>query len=182
MIKRAQADNLIPEECFGGIKHRNPHQLGLVRKCLIDIATISLTTIAIASVDAAQCYDRIQHTAASLACQAWGVPLAIIHTILTTVQQMKIHLRTAFGDTEESIPNAPTTPFQGILQGNGAGPAIWLAVSAFLVNLLRARGHGTSITAPITGTLRRITGLFFVDDTDIIVMAGPGENDQSVIQ
>ena len=182
MIRRAQQDNLIPEECFGGIRHRNPHQLGLVRKCLIDLATISLTTIAIASVDAAQCYDRIQHTAASLACQAWGVPLAIMHTILTTVQRMKIHLRTAFGDTQESIPNAPESPFQGILQGNGAGPAIWLAISAFLVKLLRVRGHGTHITTPITGTLRRITGLFFVDDTDIIVMAEPGETDQSVIQ
>ena len=182
MITRAHQEDLIPPECFGGVKHRNPHHLALTRKCFIDLSTIMLTTIAVASVDAAQCYDRIQHTAASLACQAWGVPRQGIATLLHTVQAMRIYLRTAHGDSDSHIDNDPDSPFQGILQGNGAGPAIWLAISAFLVYFLKSRNHTTRLRSPITGLIQFIVGLLFVDDTDIIITATPGESDVSVLQ
>ena len=86
--------------------------------------------MAIASVDASQCYNQIQHTAASVSCQAWGVPLVALTSLLTTIQAMNIHLCTAYGDTDEAILNNPDDPFQGVLQGNGASPVIWLAISA----------------------------------------------------
>ena len=181
MIHRAHKDHLIPPETFGGVKDRNPHQLALVRKCAIDFSTIMHRTLAVASTDAAQCYDRIQHTAASLSCQAWGVPKILLTTLLTTIQHMQIHLRTAHGDTDHPIPNDPANPFQGILQGNGAGPAVWLAISAFLVLYIHHRTGGSRLSTPISGAETNIAGVLFVDDTDLMVLASPTDTTQTVI-
>ena len=181
MIDRAHQDSLIPPESFGGVKHRNPHHLALTRKCMIDLSTLLVLTLAVASVDAAQCYDRIQHTTASMACQSWGVPLQALLTLLTTIQQMQIHLRTAHGDTDTAIPNNPSDPFQGVLQGNGAGPAIWLAISAFLVTYIHHTTPGTTICTPMTQKAHTIAGVLFVDDTDILSLAQPGEKDTDVV-
>ena len=181
MMRRGEQDGLLQEECFGSVRHRHPHLLALTRKCLIDYSRLTLTTLAVASVDAAQCYDRIQHTMASLACQCWGIPTPALATLLKTVQMMKIYLRTAHGDTEDHIPNDGEVPFQGILQGNGAGPAIWLVISTFLVLLLRHRNHVSSVISPLTKTMATLVGLLFVDDTDLITLAAAGETDQQVI-
>ena len=124
-------------------------------------------SIAVASVDASQCYDRIQHTIASLCLQAWGVPLLPIMTLLFTVQQMHFHLRTAHGDSDYSFTGAHRqNPFQGILQGNGAGPAVWLAISAFLVGMLHANGDTTTFLSPLSLTAICLAGLFCKRLTD----------------
>ena len=43
----------------------------------------------ISSVDAANCYDRIDHAIASLFFQAFGVPEEAIETMLTAIEEMK---------------------------------------------------------------------------------------------
>ena len=43
-------------------------------------------------------------------------------------------------------------PFQGILQGNGCGPVLWLAVSTQLIEMMQTRGHG--ITALLSADRR----------------------------
>lgn len=109
MIRRAQQDHLLPDECFGSTRNKNPHQLAITRKSLVDLSTASLVTIAIASVGASQCCDRMQHSVASLSCQAWGVPLSIAATLLRAVQAMKICLRAAHGDTDSHVPSSLVT-------------------------------------------------------------------------
>ena len=74
-----------------------------------------------------------------------------------------------FGDSEKlfSSKNA-AIPFQGILQGNGAAPTIWVLVSTPLLNMLRTAGNGAHIISPISKESSHIVGFAFVDDTDLI--------------
>lgn len=173
----------VPQELYGGLKGRRADLLALTRRLLTDILRQSRRPAAIASIDAESCYDRISHTAASLACQRWGVPPAVMVTMLLAIQNMQFHLRTAFGDSLSSYGSSGETVFQGICQGNGAGPAVWLAISTCLVQILKA---ACPVQHPLTGPLSRtslaLSGLLFVDDTDILCIgASPSTSTNSVI-
>ena len=183
MIKRALKDKLLPQDCFGGIPGRSGQTLAFTRRCVMDLSRLLLIPLAIASVDAGQCYDRIQHTVASLCCQAWGVPLPHIISMFSAIQRMQFSLRTAFGDSDDTFNSEGLPhPFQGVLQGNGGGPAVWLAISAFLLKALYAQGCFSTISTPISAALSMLVGFLFVDDTDLIIWSNPGESAQDVIQ
>ena len=85
----------------------------------------------IMSNDAKGCSDRIAHVVVSLALRKLNVPKPAIDSMLETIQTMDHYIRTAFGVSEEKYGNdASRPPPQGILQGNGAGPAGWAAIAS----------------------------------------------------
>ena len=56
----------------------------------------------------------------------------------------------------------------GIGQGNVYGPIIWAGISSPLLKILREKGSGVKITAPISKEELKMAGYSFVDDTDQI--------------
>ena len=92
--------------------------------------------------------------------------------MLCTIQQFKHHVRTTFGDSEDVLVNTSDKPFQGICQGNGAGPTIWVVVSTPLIEMMRKAGHGYHFTTPLSQSTDNIVGFAFVDDTDIVEGSG----------
>lgn len=94
---------------------------------------------------------------------------------------MHFALRTAFGDSDLTFTGAYSNlPFQGILQGNGAGPAVWLAISTFLLRTLYEQGHFTKVVTPISLVVINLAGLIFVDDTNLILFERQGESSRSL--
>ena len=82
---------------------------------------------------------------------------------------MNHHIRTSFGLSSESMNKLNTlSPFQGILQGNGASPTTWVLISVPLLNMLRSQGHGAKFLSPMSKELTHIVGFAFVDDTNLI--------------
>ena len=71
--------------------------------------------------------------------------------------------------------NWAEVPIQGIYQGNGAGPIIWVVVSSPLLQILKEDGFGTFFKKAISQNLIRIVGYAFVDDTNLIQTAQPGQ-------
>lgn len=174
MVRGAIQRGELPVECYGSIPEHEAIEVALNRRLILDISRQRRLPMAIASVDAHTCYDRISHTVASLCCQRWNVPLAPLVSMFSTIQRMKFHVRTGFGDSDAFYGGVPTDgalPFQGVCQGNGGGPAIWLAVSTALVLLLKKWGHQTTIRSSITQVATSFVGLLFVDDTDLIQYA-----------
>ena len=51
-------------------------------------------------MDADSCFDRIAHPIASLIFQALSVNSQASEAMLTTIQEMKFFLRTAYGDSK----------------------------------------------------------------------------------
>ena len=102
-----------------------------------DILRQSRTPGALCSNNAKSCYDCIVHTIAILAYLRLGISCPPVECMIKTIQQMKHHFCTSFGDSKEFLTNSVLVPcFQGILQGNGAAPATWVLISTPLLNML----------------------------------------------
>jgi hypothetical protein len=84
------------------------------------------------------------------------------------LQEASYKIRTAYGNSTKTCSSPRLIPFQGAGQGNGAGPAIWVAISAVIIQMLCTAGFGLSINSTISGTLMAIACFAFVDDTDVI--------------
>ena len=122
----------------------------------------------IMSNDAKGCYDRIAHIVVDLALRRLGVPKPALQSMLETIQEMEHHIRTAFGDSDGHYGHDAGPPPQGILQGNGAGPAGWFGISTLLIDILKQEGFGYKQWTLIRKRAVEITCFAFVDDTDII--------------
>ena len=69
-----------------------------------------------------------------MVCQAIGVPQLTIDCMLTAIQKMRYYVKTPFGDST-TFYDSDKENFQGLCQGNGASPALWLLISSFLKNI-----------------------------------------------
>ena len=104
-----------------------------------------------------------------LAYRRLGIPIPPVQCMLETIQLMKHHIRTNYGDSVFTMTSSGTLiPYQGVLQGNGASPATWVIISAPLLEMLRTAGNGGHFVSPISKDYSHTVGFAFVDDTDLI--------------
>jgi len=91
-----------------------------------------------------------------------------------TLHLMKFFFCTAYVDSSTLYGRSlDILPFQGVCQGNGASPAVWLALSICLIYMLHTYGHTSSITSAITVATLALSGLLYVDDSDLFILALP---------
>ena len=127
--------------------------------------------MAIAAVDADQCYDRINHIIMSLVLLSVVGCAGLVAALLRPIQMMQFFQRTAWGDSSSYMGGRERTrPLHGLCQGNGAAPACWLMLSSLLMLCYKRQGFGSAILSPMSGVLIEFMGEMFVDDTDLIVM------------
>ena len=89
--------------------------------------------------------------------------------MLTTIQEMRYFLRTAYGDSTRCANSTVEVKYQGLCQGNGAAPAGWAAISITILMAHKADGHGATFVCPFTPSKQiDLAAILFVDDTDII--------------
>jgi hypothetical protein len=88
--------------------------------------------------------------------------------MFTTLQELRHKVRTAYGDSDFTYGGAEVIPMHGVMQGNGAGPAIWAVVSTPILTMLRTANVGSFFRTPISNQDIRFVGYSFVDDTDLI--------------
>jgi len=121
--------------------------------------------LTITLVDCLTCYDSIAHSPVSLACQHRGAPPSILCTIFQMIQLMKFYLQTAHGDSDHFYGGGTSAlPFQGVCQGS---PAIWLAMSIVLIDMLRSQGNMVSFQSPISKDTTDLLALLYVNDCDL---------------
>ena len=172
MKAAAEEHGVIPEDTFGSRENKSSIEVSLCRMLFFDLVRQLKFNAVLGSYDAQSCYDRVVHSFTSMAVRAMGIPMQIINTMLSAIQMMQFHLRTGFGDSKETYgSDSKQRPFQGLCQGNGASPALWLLISSFLLMYLANEGHSMQITSAITCSLLSYVALMFVDDGDFPTMA-----------
>lgn len=169
MIANAEKYNMIPDEAFGSRKNRRAIDCALCKVLTMDIARQTRTNMVLCSNDAKACYDRIVHSVATICMRRVGTPEQMCKLIFGTIQEMQHFVRTTYGDSSSSY-SAIGIPLQGVLQGNGAGPAIWLIISAPLIHTLKSNGHGLRLISPISQRAMDCACYVFVDDCDLVTM------------
>jgi len=167
MMDNARRYKLIPEEIFSE-QNRTADDGGLAKTFLYDIACQTHTPAAIASVDAFNCYDRMEHAMASLIFLSFGVESTAVSAMLETIQKMKFFLRTGYGDSKTFAGSSIKIKTQGLGQGNGASPAGWCVISIVILWAHGAKGHGAHFIAPMSLVRRSLSAILYVDDTDLL--------------
>lgn len=167
MVERALRTNQIPIEAFGSVPGRRANDCALNKALTNDTLRQQRRPAALCSNDATSCYDRIVHVVASLCMQRMGVHSTTCKVMFNTLQELQHYVSTAFG-TSETPYSGVHIPLQGVGQGNGAGPAIWLLMTIPLINMLRRQGYGFHSISPLTHHHCHLACFTFVDDTDTI--------------
>ena len=167
MAQAEKYSQLAPEQ-YGSRKRLSAIEHGLNKRLTFDLIRQLRIPAALCSNDAKSCYDRIVHSVATLSMRRLGIPEAPILSMFSTIQNMKHYVRTSYGDSDQWFGGTEwTIPVHGVGQGNGAGPAIWAAVSTPVLNLMRDEGFGTDFSAAISKESIQFVGYAFVDDTDL---------------
>jgi hypothetical protein len=167
MMAKAREHALMPDEIFSE-QNRMADNGTLSKTLFCDLARQARAPVAIASVNASNCYDRIAHAMASLVFQVFGVPATAVESMLGAIKNMKFFLRTGFGDSTSFAGGGISIKTQGMCQRNGASPAGWAVISICILNVRGRRGHGAKFICPVTRLQKHLSAILYVDDTDII--------------
>jgi hypothetical protein len=144
MIHRALDTHQLPDEAYGGVPGRRANICVLNKVLMYDLIRQRRRVAAICSNDATSCYDRIIHVVASICMQRLGVDATTCEVMFGTLQELQHFVTTAYGRASSSY-GAVQIPLQGVGQGNGAGPAIWLVMTIPLINMLKSLGLGSML-------------------------------------
>jgi hypothetical protein len=91
MMKNVCDHHLMSEDFFSK-NNRMADDRTLTKTLFYDVTHQARVPVAITSVDASNCYDRIAHAMASLVFQAFGVPASAINSMLSAIENMKFFL------------------------------------------------------------------------------------------
>ena len=167
-IWHAQRTGVITEENYGQKGHR-ALEVSTNQRLTADLLRQKRKAAIICSNDAKGCFDRIVHIVAYIALRRFGVGRQPILGMIKAIQEMTHHIRTAFGDSDKTYGNDPTKPpLQGMLQGNGASGAAWLAISTLIVNVMKKAGFGFKTWSAISREAIDFVCYSFVDDANCL--------------
>ena len=122
--------------------------------------------MAVVSVDAAQCYDRVNHVIMALVWCALIGKMGPILVLLACMQNMRLFQRTGFGNSTTFLDGAQLLKYlMGLGQGSRGAPPSWIQLSSVIVNVLQGLNCGAKIADPITGDVIHTVGSMFMDDT-----------------
>ena len=169
MTHRMRATGALPLE-QGATSGKTAMDSSLSKQLFFDQANVLHHTCAVTSTDAANCYDAVNHAAGSFALQAMSVPLNIVKCYLLCIQTMCFFLKTGFGMATNSYGGSNQNPYMGLVQGSGAAPAAWMAISTVMLAAYKLKGYGACFISAWSGIFLGIAALLYVDDMDLLHM------------
>jgi uncharacterized membrane protein YgcG len=126
---------LLPEEHFSK-KGSTAEDAKFDKTLMADNSRQAGMPMSIVSVDAAQCYDRVNRIIMSLVWFALTGVVGQIRVLLHCLQTMRFYQRTGHGDSS-TFTGGDGFYFMGLGQGSrGASPS-WVSLSSVIVNILR---------------------------------------------
>jgi hypothetical protein len=169
-----------PEELFSQ-KGSMAKDAKLDKTMMADLSRQARQLMIVTLVDAAYCYDRVNHVIMSL---VWLVltssNIPTIEAALICLQMMKFFQRTGFGKSKTFFGGPFYFSYMMRLgQGNRAAPPSWIQLSAVLVNAFKQLNLGALIQDPITAEVIHSMCTLFVDDINLYTwredILDPGE-------
>ena len=181
LIPRIEAENAIPLEAIGRRRSQAATHLVLNKKLIADIANVRKLPMATTHEDATNFYDRVAHPFASLCAQYFRLELTCLTVLFQAIQSMKMFLLMSHRISTNYYADTIRQPFQGVAQGSGATPALWLIISIFLVRHLCGKNVTTKLSSPIANAILPLAALVFVDDTDLHVFNSGADAAKEVV-
>ena len=164
----AEDNSIIPPGQCGSRKNLQAMDLAVSKRLTWDLLRTQRRSAGWISNDAKSCFDRIVHWVAIACLLRFGMSYSSVHSMFRTLQLATHRVRTGFGDSKRTFFSPSDTPFQGCGQGNGAGPTMWVAISAVLITMMAAEGCGFSSLSALSSLLVVADCFCFVDDSDVV--------------
>ena len=133
-----------------------------------DILRIKRKPGIICSNDARLCYNRIVHSIFAVCLRRLGVHPNPIKSTVETLQVLEHHIRTEFGDSSKSYTGSKVKPLQGIVQGYGAAPMGWVAISSSLIKMMGKEGFRLKDWSALLSEVLNLVCFAFENDTDLV--------------
>ena len=155
---------LLPDEYFSK-KGSTAEEAKFDKTLMEDLSRQSRTPMSVVSVDAAQCYDRVNHVNMFL---VWLALIGVVGPIKVLLHCLKtmIFQRSGHGDSN-TFTGGKGCYFMGLGQESRGALPSWIYLSSVIVNILRKLKHGAHIFDPMTGWLIHTVGAMFVNDSDL---------------
>jgi hypothetical protein len=167
LMSHAEKYSQIPAKQYGSRKKHRAIEAALNKALTQDIWRQKRQSGALCSNDAKSCYYRVVHSFAILCILRLGCPIGPLMSMCVTLQKMNHFIGSAFGISSTSFTSGEV-PFQGLGQGNGAGPTSWAIVSAPIINMIRAAGYGATFVTALSCFVVSFICYAFLDDTDLV--------------
>ena len=180
MLNKMTTKGAIPLE-QGAVKGKTPTNTTLIKQLYFDQANILHENCALASTDAANCYDAVNHAAASIALQATGMDRELVLCYLRCIQSMRYYLRTGYGLATSSYGSSQDSICMGLTQGSGASPGVWTAVSTVIIGAYKHEGYGAQLVGGWSPEPISLAALLYVDDTDLLHNRVTAEDSQEML-
>jgi hypothetical protein len=165
LIRQCEEKKLLGEETWGGRPGRSAIDVVLLKRFTYLLFDLTKTGGGTFDNDAKACYDRIIGNLLMLRSQQLGMPQEPCETQTRLFADMKYHLKTKMGISDEYHTHTEDSPIFGTGQGNKPSGAYWLIISVLIIDLLRRKSRGVEFRDPeLQMHIQRfIDG--FVDDT-----------------
>ena len=167
MMHQMKLAGVIPRE-QGAVSGKSTTNNSLLKQLFFDQANILHEDCALSSTDAENCYDAVNHAACSIALQAMGVFVEFVLCYLYCIQIMQYYLITGHGLSTSSYGGSPESICMGLVQGSGAAPGAWIAVSTVVVEAYKSKGYGAHLVGGWSEQQLPLSALLYVDDTDLL--------------
>ena len=166
LIHRAEDRGTIPLTQWGSRPNRSSTDAILLKWISYDGLSLCRKSAIIFNNDCKAAFDQMIPSVGGIALCRIGASFSSVSTLLQTLQQMKYQVKTALGLSEESFSNAEDWVL-GILQGSGASPYLWLAITCVLLGALQKWSPDITFNNP-QGTLTcNCIGEAYVHSTEL---------------
>eukprot|EP00978_Attheya_sp_CCMP212_P046669 scaffold404349_cov28-Attheya_sp.AAC.1 len=103
---------------------------------------------AITDCGAKACYDGILAIIAALTNYKAGLPEHMCTFFAKALKQMRYHMVTAYGVSDEANQHTNEDPIHGLGQGSTDGPTGWNQVSNVMIKVHNKQANGSTIQDP----------------------------------
>jgi hypothetical protein len=167
LMQQMKLAGAIPLE-QGAVKGKTTTHNSLLKQLFFDQANILHEDCALSSTDAENCYDAVNHAACSIALQAMGIFVEFVTCYLYCIQLMQYYLATGHGLSTSSYGGSKQSRCMGLVQGSGAAPGAWIAVSNVLIGAYKRKGYGAHLVGGWSRQQIPLSALLYVNDTDLL--------------
>ena len=165
LIHHAEDDKLLNDSLYGARPGRTAHDPVALEETIAEITRLSRKPCIKNAEDATACYDRIIPGLGNLASRSHGLHRCVALVQGHTLEDVRYHLKTNLGITEENYTHCEIYPIYGTGQGSGNSPTVWLVISSVLFNCYESRAHGALFESPDRSISLQLYRVGFVDDT-----------------
>ncbi len=116
-MKHCEHHKTIVDEQYGGRTGRAAIDVVLLKECTLAIMHLQRSNGAITDCDAKACYDRILAIIATLTNAKAGLPEHLCTFFAKALEQMRYHMVTAYGVSEEYKQHSEAQPSQAVGRG-----------------------------------------------------------------